>query len=68
LLPLILYPFADFISKHYHQPSDEASLSINYEAGAVFTTVNFNIGNEIANSKNRPHWNEGDYFGDTFKK
>ncbi len=60
--------FADFFSKHYHQPSDEASLPINYEAGAVFTTVNFNIGNEIANSKNRPHWNEGDYFGDTFKK
>ena len=43
-------------------------LPINYDAGATFTQVNFDIGQEIANSKSRPQWNEGDYFGDTFKK
>ena len=60
--------FGKFFAKHYHQPSDDVQLPINYDAGAIFTEVNFNIGEEIANSKNRPQWNEGDYFGDTFKK
>jgi len=60
--------FGQFFSKHYHQPSDDTSLPINYDAGATFTEVNYNIGKEIANSKNRPQWNEGDYFGDTFKR
>ncbi len=60
--------FQKFFSTHYHQPSDDISLPINYDAGAIFTQVNFNIGTEIANSKGRPHWNEKNYFGDTFRK
>ena len=60
--------FGEFFAKHYHQPSDDTTLPINYDAGATFTIVNFNIGAEIANSKTRPHWNEGDYFGDIFKQ
>ncbi|PCJ50167.1 MAG: peptidase M28 [Gammaproteobacteria bacterium] len=60
--------FGQFFSKHYHQPSDDISLPINYDAGATFIQVNFDIGQEIANSKSRPQWNEGDFFGDKFKK
>ena len=60
--------FYDFISTHYHQETDEATLPINYDSGALFTRVNFDIGREIANSKYKPQWNEGDFFGDTFKK
>jgi hypothetical protein len=60
--------FGQFLSKHYHQPSDDILLPINYDAGATFTQVNFDIGQEIANSKSRPQWNEGDYFGEKFKK
>ncbi|WMS86234.1 M28 family peptidase [Pleionea litopenaei] len=58
--------FQKFFHQHYHQPSDEATLPIDYEAGAKFTQVNYLIGTEIANSDNRPNWNEGDFFGDTF--
>ena len=60
--------FRQFLSKHYHQPSDDISLPISYEAGVTFTKVNFTIGEEIANSLVRPRWNEGDFFGNKFKK
>ena len=58
--------FMNFIRHHYHQPSDSMSLPINFEAGKTFTLVNFEIGREIANSKQRPRWHEGDYFGEQF--
>jgi Zn-dependent M28 family amino/carboxypeptidase len=57
---------ADFLKNHYHQPTDDLNLPINYQAGATFTNVNYQIGSEIANSKEKPQWNEGDFFGDTF--
>ncbi|WP_144392715.1 M28 family metallopeptidase [Pleionea sediminis] len=60
--------FQKFFAEHYHQPSDESSLPINYEAGAVFTQVNYLIGKEIGNSKERPRWHEGNFFGETFAK
>lgn len=58
--------FEKFFTEHYHQPTDESALPINYEAGSRFTQVNYMIGNEIANSQTRPQWNEGDFFGETF--
>lgn len=58
--------FMNFIRHHYHQPSDSMNLPINFEAGKTFTLVNFEIGREIANSKQRPRWHEGDYFGELF--
>ncbi|MDX2479609.1 MAG: M28 family peptidase [Desulfuromusa sp.] len=60
--------FGEYYSKHYHQPSDDISLPIDYKVGASFTTINFLIGEDIANSPLRPRWNEGDFFGDMFKK
>lgn len=58
----------EFFSKHYHQPSDDISLPIDYEAGLTFTKINFTIGQSIANSPLRPRWNEGNYFGRAFSK
>lgn len=58
--------FGQFLQKHYHQPSDDTNLAINYDAGVVFSKVNYSIGENIANSKTRPRWNKGDFFGDTF--
>lgn len=58
--------FQAFMKAHYHQPSDDLDLPIDYEAGAVFTEININIGREVCNSPERPRWNEGDFFGDTF--
>ena len=60
--------FKDFFVEHYHQPSDDTHLDINYQAGATFAKVNYQIGTEIANSATRPSWNEKNFFGDTFGK
>ena len=58
----------EFLGKHYHQPSDELTLPFNFSAAARFAQLNYNIALEIANAKERPTWNRGDFFGDTFKK
>jgi Zn-dependent M28 family amino/carboxypeptidase len=58
--------FEGFLKDHYHTPSDDLNLPINYRAAARFTRVNFGIGEIIANQLERPRWREGDFFGDTF--
>ncbi len=60
--------FQEFFVEHYHQPSDDIHLDINYEAGATFARVNYQIGKEIANDDQRPAWKENNFFGDTFAK
>ena len=57
----------EFLGKHYHQPSDDLSLPLDYAAGAVFSEVNYAIGRDIANSSERPRWHDGDFFGELFK-
>jgi hypothetical protein len=54
------------LKDHYHQPSDDLNLPIDYQAGAVFTEINVNIGREIGDGAARPHWNAGDFFGREF--
>jgi len=58
--------FQGFLKDHYHTPSDDLNLPIHYGAAARFTQVNMRIGEIIANQLQRPAWNEGDFFGDTF--
>lgn len=58
--------FQAHMAEHYHKPSDDLNLEIDYQGGALFTEINVNIGREIANDAQRPRWNEGDFFGDTF--
>ena len=58
--------FEGFLKDHYHTPSDDLNLPINYRAAARFTRVNFGIGDIIANQLERPRWREGDFFGETF--
>lgn len=58
----------DFLGKHYHQPSDDLNLPINFDAAARFAQANFNIALELANDPKRPTWNKGDFFGETFGK
>ncbi len=58
----------EFRAKHYHKPSDDLNLPFNFDAAARFAQVNFNIARDIANAKDRPTWNQGDFFGDLFKK
>ncbi len=60
--------FEGFLQKHYHKPSDDLDLSINYLAAAKFTRINAKIGATIANETDRPAWHEGDFFGRTYAK
>ena len=54
---------ADFFAKHYHKPSDEVTLPLDWAAGVKFIAVNYAIAREIADSPERPRWNKGDFFG-----
>jgi len=58
--------FEGFLKDHYHTPSDDLNLPINYRAAARFTRVNFGVGDILANQLERPRWREGDFFGETF--
>lgn len=61
-----------FFAKHYHKPTDDvAGLTkdfgpIRYDAGALFADINFAIGEEIANSQERPYWLKDSFFGKLF--
>ena len=57
-----------FLSTNYHQPTDDMKLPFNFDAAARFAQLNYNIALEIANAAEKPTWNKGDFFGDTFRK
>ena len=60
--------FKDFLATHYHKPTDDLNQPINYEAGARFALVNYQIARELADMPARPAWNKGDFFGTLFGK
>jgi Zn-dependent M28 family amino/carboxypeptidase len=60
--------YEGFLKEHYHRPSDDLNLPIDYDAAAKFTRINTKIGELIANDPARPAWHEGDFFGRTFAK
>ncbi len=51
-----------YIEKNYHQPSDEWSKDWNLKGAIEDLQIYFNIGNEFANSKLWPKWNENSEF------
>ena len=57
-----------FFARHYHQPSDDLKLPFNFDAAARFAQLNYMIALEIADTPQKPAWNKGDFFGDTFSK
>jgi Zn-dependent M28 family amino/carboxypeptidase len=58
----------DFIAQHYHKPSDQLDLPINYAVAAKFVAINRAIAVEIANSKQRPSWNKDSFFANIEKQ
>lgn len=64
--------WGSFFAKHYHKPSDDiASLTkeygaIRYDAGAVFTDINFNIALAVANAQQKPLWRRDSFFKQVF--
>ncbi|MBF7073350.1 M28 family peptidase [Glaciecola sp. MH2013] len=58
----------NFLGTNYHRPGDDMTQPFKWNAATTFTEVNFQIGLTLANQAERPTWNEGDFFGDTFSK
>ena len=58
--------FGEFLGTHYHKPSDDLNLPFNWTAAKKFTAVNLQIGSTLANQQQKPAWNPGDFFGETF--
>lgn len=56
----------NFVRKHYHQPSDEASLPIVWSDAARLAALNARIARIVGDAKERPTWNAGDFFGGKF--
>ena len=60
--------FNHFLKTNYHKPSDDFNQAFNWKAATKFAEVNYHIGLILANQVQRPNWNDGDFFGDTFSK
>jgi hypothetical protein len=58
--------YEGFLTEHYHKPTDDLELPINYHAAARFTEINARIGEIVADRRERPAWREGSFFGETF--
>ena len=60
--------YEDFLTGHYHQPSDETSLPIHYPSAARLAKLNAAIGRRVGDAEARPRWKDGDFFGRAFGK
>jgi Zn-dependent M28 family amino/carboxypeptidase len=55
--------FTDFLATHYHKPSDDLKLPIDWQAAAKFARINYLIAREIADSPEAPRWYADSFFG-----
>ena len=60
--------FRGHLATHYHRPSDDLSRPVDWPSALAFARTNVRIGIEIAENDQRPAWNEGDFFGDRFRR
>lgn len=51
-----------FRKQHYHKPSDDLNLPIDYEWAAQFVDINLAIAQGIANTEQTPKWNDDSFF------
>ena len=55
--------FTGFLSTHYHGPGDDLNLPIDWNAGAKFARINYEIAREIADAPEAPRWYSDSFFG-----
>lgn len=55
-----------YLRQHYHQPSDEASLPRDAASTVRFAGFISEVTRRVADAAQRPRWNPGDFFGETF--
>jgi hypothetical protein len=58
--------WARFLSTNYHQPSDDLSQPIDWQAGAKFAEFNYRVVRELTDATTPAQWYSKDYFGDLF--
>jgi Zn-dependent M28 family amino/carboxypeptidase len=58
--------FRDFLATCYHRPCDDTSQKLDYNAGAKFARINYEIARELADAPTRPVWRPNDFFGSRF--
>lgn len=56
----------DHIKNHYHEPSDDMTRPVDWDSAVRFARAHTRIGYSVANTEQRPTWNEGDFFGELF--
>jgi hypothetical protein len=56
----------DFLANHYHKPSDDLGLPIDWAAAVKFTRVNYAAARAVADADAQPSWSKGDFFGARF--
>jgi peptidase M28-like protein len=57
---------SDWLRRVYHTTRDDMSQSFDFATGAKLVRAHFLMGYIVANSTERPRWNEGDFFGAKF--
>lgn len=57
---------SEFRRTHYHEPSDDMKLPIDWNVAVKFARLNAAIVATIADAERPPRWYAGDYFGETF--
>src|SRR5690606_38743410 len=55
-----------FLATHYHQPSDDLSLPIDYPTAADLARVGLRVVLGVANASAPPRWVNGDFFAEKF--
>ena len=56
----------EYRAKHYHQPSDDLSLPMDFDAAAGLARVDLRLLLDIANAPARPTWKPDDFFAGKF--
>jgi|HigsolmetaAR202D_1030399.scaffolds.fasta_scaffold13097_3 hypothetical protein len=56
----------EFLKSHYHRPSDEVQLPIDYNGAADLARVNLRVIWQVANAAAAPSWKPKDFFGSKF--
>ncbi|MEO0400536.1 MAG: M28 family peptidase [Pseudomonadota bacterium] len=55
--------FDDFVAAHYHKPSDDAALPIDYDSAVRFSRFSAGVIRNTAQAEATPAWRPRDFFG-----
>jgi len=54
--------FNDWLKNRYHAPSDDLNQPVDKTAAAEFNHILLDLGERVANAKDRPHWKPNSFF------